>query len=413
MMSAQVLAESSTRVVAIANQKGGVGKTTTTVNLGAALAEMGQRVLLVDLDPQANASTGLGINPRSIEKNMYDVLLGDTPLEDAIEPVVDVEGLFLAPSSLDLAGAEIELVPGFNRERRLIDALAPIVNDYDFVFIDCPPSLGLLTINALVASNEVLVPIQCEYYALEGVGQLVRNVELVRKSLNPNLEISTIVLVMYDARTKLSGQVVDEVRDHFGERVCRIVIPRVVRLSEAPSYGQPITVFDPTNRGAVAYRDLANEVMGNELDLDDVVTEHEHHEDGHVHDHHDHAHHEHDHHEHDHHGHEDHAHHEHSDHGHQEHHEHDNHGHQGQHQHREPEHQEHVHHEHEDHAHHEHHEHHEHEEHEHDHGEHGQPDPEMSHELSPEGDTVLDLRDHETTAPETVVSEHIVGGEPT
>ena len=410
MMSAQVLAESSTRVVAIANQKGGVGKTTTTVNLGAALAEMGQRVLLVDLDPQANASTGLGINPRSIEKNMYDVLLGDTPLEDAIEPVVDVEGLFLAPSSLDLAGAEIELVPGFNRERRLIDALAPIVNDYDFVFIDCPPSLGLLTINALVASNEVLVPIQCEYYALEGVGQLVRNVELVRKSLNPNLEISTIVLVMYDARTKLSGQVVDEVRDHFGERVCRIVIPRVVRLSEAPSYGQPITVFDPTNRGAVAYRDLANEVMGNELDLDDVVTEHEHHEDGHVHDHHDHAHHEHDHHEHDHHGHEDHAHHEHSDHGHQEHHEHDNHGHQGQHQHREPEHQEHVHHEHEDHA---HHEHHEHEEHEHDHGEHGQPDPEMSHELSPEGDTVLDLRDHETTAPETVVSEHIVGGEPT
>ena len=396
MMSAQVLAESSTRVVAIANQKGGVGKTTTTVNLGAALAEMGQRVLLVDLDPQANASTGLGINPRSIEKNMYDVLLGDTPLEDAIEPVVDVEGLFLAPSSLDLAGAEIELVPGFNRERRLIDALAPIVNDYDFVFIDCPPSLGLLTINALVAANEVLVPIQCEYYALEGVGQLVRNVELVRKSLNPNLEISTIVLVMYDARTKLSGQVVDEVRDHFGERVCRIVIPRVVRLSEAPSYGQPITVFDPTNRGAVAYRDLANEVMGNELDLDDVVTEHEHHE--------------HDHHEHDHHGHEDHAHHEHSDHGHQEHHEHDNHGHQEQHQHREPEHQEHVHHEHEDHA---HHEHHEHEEHEHDHGEHGQPDPEMSHELSPEGDTVLDLRDHETTAPETVVSEHIVGGEPT
>lgn len=269
MSSAQVIAESSTRVIAIANQKGGVGKTTTTVNLGAALAEMGQRVLLIDLDPQANASTGLGINPRAIEKNMYDVLLGDTPLEDTLEPAADVEGLFVAPSSLDLAGAEIELVPGFNRERRLIDALSPIVNDYDFVFIDCPPSLGLLTINALVAATEVLVPIQCEYYALEGVGQLVRNVELVKKSLNQALEISTIVLVMYDARTKLAGQVVDEVRAHFGERVCKIVIPRVVRLSEAPSYGQPITVFDPTNRGAQAYRDLANEVLGNEVDLDE------------------------------------------------------------------------------------------------------------------------------------------------
>lgn len=269
-MTDATIPASTTRVIAIANQKGGVGKTTTTVNLGAALAELGNRVLLLDLDPQANASTGLGINPRSIEKNMYDVLLGDTPLEDTIEPAADVEGLFIAPSSLDLAGAEIELVPGFNRERRLLDALAPIVDDYDFVLIDNPPSLGLLTINALVAATEVLVPIQCEYYALEGVGQLVRNVDLVRKSLNPGLEISTIVLVMYDARTKLAGQVVDEVRSHFGDTVCKIVIPRVVRLSEAPSYGQPITVFDPENRGAIAYRDLANEVMGNELDLDDV-----------------------------------------------------------------------------------------------------------------------------------------------
>ncbi|MGI9604984.1 MAG: ParA family protein [Acidimicrobiales bacterium] len=260
---------SGPRVIAIANQKGGVGKTTTTVNLGAAIAEQGKRVLLIDLDPQANASTGLGINPRAIEKSMYDVLLGDTPLEDTLEPAADVKGLFVAPASLDLAGAEIELVPGFNRERRLIDALAPIRDDYDFVFIDCPPSLGLLTINALVAATEVLVPIQCEYYALEGVGQLVRNVDLVRKSLNPTLEVSTIVLVMYDARTKLAGQVVDEVRAHFGDKVCKIVIPRVVRLSEAPSYGQPITVFDPENRGAVAYRDLAKEVLGQDLGIDD------------------------------------------------------------------------------------------------------------------------------------------------
>lgn len=261
--------DAQTRVIAVANQKGGVGKTTTTVNLGAAIAEHGKRVLLIDLDPQANASTGLGINPRAIEYSMYDVLLGDTPLEDTIEPAADVKGLFVAPSSLDLAGAEIELVPGFNRERRLIDALAPIKDDYDYVFIDCPPSLGLLTINALVAATEVLVPIQCEYYALEGVGQLVGNVDLVRRSLNPTLEVSTIVLVMYDARTKLAGQVVDEVRAHFGEKVCKIVIPRVVRLSEAPSYGQPITTFDPENRGATAYRDLAKEVLGLDLGLED------------------------------------------------------------------------------------------------------------------------------------------------
>jgi len=258
-----------TRVIAVANQKGGVGKTTTTVNLGAAIAEKGHRVLIVDLDPQANASTGLGINPREMGESMYEVLLSDTELKDVIVTVPEVPNLDIAPSSLDLAGAEIELVPGFNRERRLLESINRIKDGYDFIFIDCPPSLGLLTINGLCAASEVLVPIQCEYYALEGVGQLVRNVELVRKSLNPELTISTIVLVMYDARTKLAGQVVDEVRAHFGDIVCKIVIPRVVRLSEAPSYGLPITVFDPENRGAIAYRDLAKEVLGEPLDLDE------------------------------------------------------------------------------------------------------------------------------------------------
>ncbi len=258
-------ARRSPRVIAIANQKGGVGKTTTAINLGAAIAEQGQRVLLVDLDPQANASTGLSINPRSVDESMYDVLLAETPMADVIVSIPDVPGFDLVPSSLDLAGAEIELVPGFNRERRLLDALRPVADGYDIVFIDCPPSLGLLTINGLVAAHEVLVPIQCEYYALEGVGQLMRNVELVTKSLNPDLAISTIVLVMYDARTNLAAQVVDEVREHFGDLVCKTVIPRVVRLSEAPSYGVPITVFDPTNRGSEAYRRLAREVTGNEV----------------------------------------------------------------------------------------------------------------------------------------------------
>jgi chromosome partitioning protein len=259
----------ATRVIAVANQKGGVGKTTTTINLGAAVAERGYRVLIVDLDPQANASTGLGINPREIGESIYDVLLNDVEMKDIIVSVPEVDGLAIAPSSLDLAGAEIELVPGFNRERRLLEAINRVRDSYDFVFIDCPPSLGLLTINGLCAAGEVLVPIQCEYYALEGVGQLVRNVELVRKSLNPELSISTIVLVMYDARTNLAGQVVDEVRAHFGDVVCKIVIPRVVRLSEAPSYGLPITVFDPENRGAIAYQDLAREFLGEPLDIDE------------------------------------------------------------------------------------------------------------------------------------------------
>jgi len=247
------------RVIAIANQKGGVGKTTTTVNLGACLADLGFRTLVVDLDPQGNATTGLGVENRGLETSMYQVILHDVPLEQCIEPTA-VKNLFVAPASLDLAGAEIELVPAFSREGRLRRAIDSVLDDYDYVLIDCPPSLGLLTVNGLNAAREVLVPIQCEYYALEGLGQLLRNVDLVKKNLNPTLEVSTIVCVMYDARTKLAGEVVNEVREHFGDKVLRTVIPRTVRLSEAPSFGQPITAFDPTSRGAVAYREMAKEV---------------------------------------------------------------------------------------------------------------------------------------------------------
>jgi chromosome partitioning protein len=249
------------RVIAVANQKGGVGKTTTTVNLGACLAELGYRTLIVDLDPQGNASTGLGIDNRGLETSMYHVIMHDVPLENCVEPS-SVKNLFVAPASLDLAGAEIELVPAFSRENRLRRAIADVHDDYDYVLIDCPPSLGLLTVNGLNAASEVLVPIQCEYYALEGLGQLLRNVDLVKRNLNPQLEVSTIVCVMYDARTKLADQVVKEVREHFGDKVCRTVVPRTVRLSEAPSYGQPIITFDPTSRGATAYRGVAKEVSG-------------------------------------------------------------------------------------------------------------------------------------------------------
>ena len=247
------------RIIAIANQKGGVGKTTTTVNLGAALAELDYRVLVIDLDPQGNATTGLGVEARNFELSMYDVIMRDQPLEDCIEPT-SVKHLFVAPATIDLAGVEIELVPAFSRELKLKRAIDTVVDDFDFVLIDCPPSLGLITVNGLAAADEVLVPIQCEYYALEGLSQLLRNVNLVSTNLNQTLEVSTIVLTMYDARTRLSVDVANEVREHFSERVCRAVIPRTVRLSEAPSFGQPITVFDPTSRGAVAYRELAKEV---------------------------------------------------------------------------------------------------------------------------------------------------------
>ena len=248
-------------VYAIANQKGGVGKTTTAVNLGASLAELGYRVLVIDLDPQGNATTGLGVNARNLDVSVYDVIMHETPLEDCVEPTA-VRNLFLAPATIDLAGAEIELVPAFSRELRLRRAIERVRDEFDFVLIDCPPSLGLLTVNGLAAATEIVVPIQCEYYALEGLGQLLRNIGLIQANLNPQLELSTIILTMYDARTKLADQVAREVRAHFGAKVCRNIVPRTVRLSEAPSFGQPIIVFDSSSRGAIAYRELAKEVSG-------------------------------------------------------------------------------------------------------------------------------------------------------
>jgi len=249
------------RIIAIANQKGGVGKTTTAVNLGAALAESGLRVLVVDLDPQGNASTGLGINPRDVNASIYDVLMQDTPALDAVEPT-SLKNLFVIPATLDLAGAEIELVPAFSRELKLKRALDSVRTEYDVVLIDCPPSLGLLTVNGLAAADDVIVPIQCEYYALEGLGQLLRNVALVRSSLNASLDVRGIIITMYDARTRLAEQVETEVREHFGAKVYKTVVPRTVRLAEAPSFGQPVIVFDSTSRGASAYRNLAKEVSG-------------------------------------------------------------------------------------------------------------------------------------------------------
>ncbi len=248
------------RIYAVANQKGGVGKTTTTISLGAALAEKGKRVLVVDLDPQGNATTGLGVDGRRFERSVYDVLLNDVPMVDIVEPT-GYNNLFVAPATLDLAGVEQELSSIISREMRLKRALGSVEGDFDFIFIDCPPSLGLITINAFAAATDIIVPVQTEFYALEGLTQLQRIVNLVRDNLNPTLRISKVVLTMYDSRNTLSGDVAREVRRYFEEELCQTVIPRTVRLAEAPSFGQPITVFDPSSKGAKAYRQLAEEIL--------------------------------------------------------------------------------------------------------------------------------------------------------
>jgi len=248
------------KVIAIANQKGGVGKTTTSVNLSSCLAYKGKKVLLIDVDPQGNSTSGLGIDKQSIEKSIYDVLVNDVSINDILLDTA-VEKLKICPSNIQLAGAEVELVPMISRETRMKNAIAEIREEYDFIIIDCPPSLGLLTVNSLTAADTILVPIQCEYYALEGLSQLMNTVKLVQKHLNPSLEVEGVVLTMYDARTNLSIQVVEEVKKYFQNKVYRTIIPRNVRLSEAPSFGLPIILYDPKSRGAECYLELAEEVI--------------------------------------------------------------------------------------------------------------------------------------------------------
>jgi chromosome partitioning protein len=259
---------SRTRVMTVSNQKGGVGKTTTTVNVAAALAQAGLRVLVIDIDPQGNASTALGIDHHADVPSVYDVLVEGTAVADVVQPCPDVKGLFCAPATIDLAGAEIELVSLVARETRLqraIDAYVAGAQErgeerLDYILIDCPPSLGLLTVNAFVAAQEVFIPIQCEYYALEGLSQLLKNIELIKSHLNPGLHVSTILLTMYDGRTRLSAQVADEVREHFPQQVLRTTVPRSVRISEAPSHGQTVMTYDPTSSGALSYLEAAGEL---------------------------------------------------------------------------------------------------------------------------------------------------------
>ena len=257
-----------TRVMTVANQKGGVGKTTTTVNVAAALAQAGLTVLVIDIDPQGNASTALGIDHHSEVPSIYDVLVDGTPLADVVQKCPDIPGLQCAPATIDLAGAEIELVSLVARETRLDKAIKAYIAGADtlghdvpdYVFIDCPPSLGLLTVNAFVAAEEVFIPIQCEYYALEGLSQLLKNIELIKSHLNPTLHVSTILLTMYDGRTRLSAQVAEEVRAHFPQQVLRTSVPRSVRISEAPSHGQTVMTYDPNSSGALSYLEAASEL---------------------------------------------------------------------------------------------------------------------------------------------------------
>jgi chromosome partitioning protein len=269
-----------TRVFVVANQKGGVGKTTSAVNMAAALSQHNLKVLIVDLDPQGNASTALAVDHSEGTPGVYEVIAEGRPIADIVQPCEESSGLFCVPATIDLAGAEIELVSLVARESRLrrgLDAyLEQMERDgegYDYVFIDCPPSLGLLTVNALVAGREMLIPIQCEYYALEGVTQLLRNIEMVRSHLNPELSISTVLLTMFDARTRLSAQVADEVRAHFGDAVLHTAVPRSVRISEAPSYGQTVMTYDPTSPGALSYLEAARELAHRADPADTTSTE--------------------------------------------------------------------------------------------------------------------------------------------
>jgi len=254
----------STRIFTVANQKGGVGKTTTTVNLAAALARSGARVLVIDLDPQGNASTALGVEHRAETASVYDVIINDAPIASVIQSSPEFDTLYCVPATIHLAGAEIELVSLVAREQRLHTALELFLqeteDDFHYVFIDCPPSLGLLTINAFVAATEVLIPIQCEYYALEGLSQLLSNIRLIERHLNPSLAVSTILMTMYDARTNLANQVVADVREHFPKEVLNALVPRSVRISEAPSYGQSVISYDTNSPGALSYQEAAAEI---------------------------------------------------------------------------------------------------------------------------------------------------------